>query len=673
MTDVNVDPNVIDVGELVKEDMKKVGQIFAMTDVNKQMYYSEDMLKAQGGQSGQGGLSRDKVRKHIDNIYDVVIKEFSEGTCNSFEQIKYLDAFSQAVSVFRQVSKELRENMGVDTLESMLSSQANALSAYADKHQGNGTDLTGVRAELDRLRAIGRGEKVGESKLGKGGSGDGQPEDADYLKAREDLEGTARDLSDAVFFSNRYALNFAGQVGLALLDMEQSKAESRYRFGDFDNSQEKDELASKLASFAGERLSTVVGEKKAKNEDITDDTMKEIMQNIFTSWINQFNWDVKPMQDIASNYNLADITLRQGNFSMKAGEFKRKYDVVVIDDKLMNVTKDDCIGAEGKYKDGDPKLGSLVWNAGKILYGYNHDTRKNVRGRPPFVIFSYGEPGCGKTFISHAYMRSLANQFRDGGKPIWIATHSVTDYASHFQNQTANALQEWGNKIRNFPGVVIAYIADADMVLHSRQDPNMTVEQMQTTSVYMKMFDGTMISKKDGRVMFIMDANYIDNIDPATQSRIFDKTAKVRNFENPSEWAALSKMLIAGKYDGVIPVTNPEWDRIGEMILDTQLSTREVTNVLGQVVGDMEWPEDKWYCSDEESVELVNQHLSGVTYGSIVQTFDKYCSTRHDIANQSTVQLVTDPNARFKHWEERKTKWLEDLTKDARQTNANGG
>ncbi len=604
--------NIIELDQQVEDEVRKVKEIISAIP--------KDRVQSRIARISMGG----------ETLYSLTLEKLSDNTRNTPAQLEYLNAFEIAASVFRAASLELRKGMDILALEQRYGAQLDA------------------REERAAIRENGTG---------------GDEEENDNLRKR---------IVDGIFLSNRYALRFAGEVGLTLLGSEKADVKNRFSFGTkYDGSKERDELTAQLSRVAAVDLERVIEDKRSRKEEVVDEDIKYTLEGIFTSWVNQFNWDT--WKDVAEGFNLQETKLKYGNYSLQAGEFKKKYDLVVCDDKFMNVQKEDAIGAEGKYKDEEKKLGTVLWNAGKILFGYNHDMRTNPRGTPPFVIFSYGEPGCGKTFVSHAYLRSLAEKFREGGRPIWIATHSVTDYASHYQNQTANALNEWGQQINDFPGVVIAYVADADMVFHSRQDPNLTIEQKQTTSVYLKLFDGTAIDKKQGRVLFVMDANYIENIDAATQSRVFDKIAHVRRFEEPSEFAALARKLIVGKYkQEEIPIAEKQWDEIGEFIYETPLSTREVTSVLGQVIGDYDWPEDKWFCSDEEAAELVQAHLAGIDHNHVMQTFDNYCSKRTEIADKSGSDIITDPNERFRRYQARVEQWKGDLTKTARDTGMSG-
>jgi len=147
-----------------------------------------------------------------ESFYHTVLNELSDGTRNNETQLTYLDAFEQALGVFREGTVALRDKMDVLTLE-----------------QRSGFDPS--------------------------------PE----------LQGK---IDAAVFFSNRYALHFAGQVGLALLDTERAEVENRFTFGtEYDQSKDRDDLTGKLAKVATDDLNRVLKDK-------TDAELKDTLQAV---------------------------------------------------------------------------------------------------------------------------------------------------------------------------------------------------------------------------------------------------------------------------------------------------------------------------------------------------------------------------------------------------------
>ena len=428
-------------------------------------------------------------------LYSLVVDSLSNGTRNTVDQINYLEVFEKSVGVFRAAALELRKDMDVITLERRLDSQKGFVEARETQSKS-------------------------------------------ASKATYELE---KQTSDAILFSNRYALNFAGHVGLALLGTNKADIDKTFAFGTrYETSKERDALTSVLTTMTTEDLTRVITQQQNKGKEVTDDNLKNTLQAVFTSWVNQFSWE--SFEDIAAKNKVSDLKLRYGNFSITKDDFSRKFNQVVIDDKIMPITKEDVIGGEGTYLDGSPKLGSVIWENMKKLSAYDQEKQMNPH-KPASTIFTFGGPGSGKTFISHGYLRSFADLCRQNNLPLWVMTHSITDYASHYQNQTSNKLAALGEQIKAFPGAVVMYVADADTIFQSRNDPNLSAEQKNTLGIYFKMFDGTMIPK-NGKFMSIMDANYIEGIDDATQSRLFDEIVEMKRFDDPTDFAELARRTI---------------------------------------------------------------------------------------------------------------------------------
>jgi hypothetical protein len=532
------------------------------------------------------------------NLYTSVVDELSDRTRSNPSQIGYLDVYETALSVFRTSALKLREEIDELTLEERLAGLVRAIETPETVLGAEASALAGRKSEADNLR--------------------------------EEITGVN-------LFSNRYALYFAGQVGLALLGSEKTESKLRFSFGsELDSSTRRDNLTGKLADMAAVDFYTVIKARKDVGEKPSDDDLKITLENIFTTWINQFNW--KSFEDVAKKYGLEETMIKFGSYSVKAGEFKRKYSTVIIDDKFMNVKKEDVIG--------NKDFVDTIYEGGLRLLGYNNEKKKNPL-RPPTVIFTFGQPGGGKTFGSHACIQSIAEEARKRGIPLMARTHSVTDYASHFQNQTANQLNALVDEIRNHPGPVIMYVADADIIFMSRKDPQITQEQKQTSSVYMKMFDGSVIPK-NGKFMAIMDANYIDGIDDATKSRVFDVIKELKRFDRPEDFAELARRTLTKGTDGIKTISDADWQNIGKYILSSNLSNREVTHVLGQLYTGFRVEEsllDKPY---EEQEQFVIKYLESLDKNFIIGKFDSYIKTRVEIEESSRRDKLRDDLERYR-------------------------
>ncbi len=511
-------------------------------------------------------------------VYEGALEQYGGGTRNTAAQISYLSAFEKALCVFRAASVELRKEMDVLSLE-------------------------------QRLAAM-------------------QPKEP--LSPEE--KALQQTIAEAVFLSNRYALAVAGHAGLALLDAEPAAIESIFSFGPrMDTSQDRDALAGALASCAALDILRIAKSKTGEG----DEPLKHTFEAIFTSWTRQFRWQTH--KDAAEKHRLQDLSLKYGTLTMQAGEAKRRFDTVVVDERLMRVTKEEVIGGG--------ELGARVWSNLVKLAAYDPARKKNPYN-PASVIFTYGEPGGGKTLTAHAYLQSFAQLCREKNIPLWAFTHSTTDYASHYQNKTANELSALAGKVREFPGPVVMYVADADNIFKSRKDPRLTAEQQQTMSVYFKMFDGSFIPKC-GKFMAIMDANTLEGIDDATKSRIFDEIVECRRFEKAEHFAELARRCITSGVEGV-GLSDADWLAIGEQLLKGPLSNREISHVVGRLRRGFDVPETMLGRQFDEHVAYRNERLKGIiTKENVLKEIDSYIATRMEIERNAMSAMYEDNRVRF--------------------------
>lgn len=518
-------------------------------------------------------------------LYEVVVTELSKGTRNTGDQIKYLETFETTLGVFRAASYSLRKEMNILGLEQTLGARESLKK-----------EISGETGSQDAL--------IGE-------------------------------ISDAVLFSNRYALAFAGNVGLALLGAKKADVQSLFSFGTkYDRGKDKNDHTYFLADLASNSLTNILFEKRTRQDEISDNDFHDTLQSVFTSWINQFDWKI--LGPIAEKRGINDIVVRYKDYSMKQGQFKERASLVVIDDRIMNCRKPDVIGGQD--------LGEILWQNMIKLSAFDLERGENPHS-PASSIFVYGDPGCGKTFNAHAQMRSFAELCKEKGLPFWALTHSTTDYASHFQNQTANALAELARKIKDFRGPVVMYVADADNIFQSRKSPNLTAEQQQTLAVYFKMFDGQLIPR-NGKFMAVMDANYVDGIDDATKSRVFDEIVHMKRFEKPEQFAEYSRRMLTKGLEGNL-LTDGEWLEIGKCLLETPLSNREIEHVLKGLRRGFPVPEEMIGQSYEAHVELRNKQLKGLTTKAIIGKVEDYVSERMEIERESARKKKEESIMRF--------------------------
>lgn len=580
---------MITLDEKVENDVADVQRLIASTAPSDAAERDIAQLRATAARMPR--LSQEAIAGQT--FYSEVVRRVSQGTRSTAQQVEYLDAYEHALSVFRIASRELRTTMDVLTLENRLAAQKSSLEA----------------------RNL----------------------------PTEDIQLSAN-ITDAIMFSNRYALHFAGQVGLQMLGVGESEVETVAIFEGAEDSKDRDMLTKRLIRAATGDLNRIVDARehnKVMTEDghanpITDNDLKSTLQHIFTSWVNQFSWDT--FKDIAQARGVADERLQYKGFSLTAGAFSRKYDVVDIDDKFMNIGRKQVIGPA--------QLGNVIWRNLKLLSAYDPETQRNIH-TPAKTIFAYGDPGCGKTFEAHAYLRDFGALCKERGIPAWIFTHSVTDYASEYQNKTANKLAELGEKIKTFPGIVVMYVADADTIFQSRTDPHITAEEQKTTGVYLKFFDGTLVPKR-GQFMAVMDANYIESIDAATRSRVFDEIVHVQRWDDPTHFADYARVLIT-KGGAEVPVSDAEWTAIGQHIYESGMSNRTVNHVLGHITGGYDIPEELIGAPIEDHVKYRDEHLRSINHDFIIGKFDAYDKTQQRMEQASAQTRLDQQLAMFRN------------------------
>jgi hypothetical protein len=163
------------------------------------------------------------------------------------------------------------------------------------------------------------------------------------------------------------------------------------------------------------------------------------------------------------------------------------------------------------------------------------------------------------------------------------------------------------------------------------------------------MFDGTLIPK-NGKFMAIMDANYIEGIDDATKSRLFDEIKELKRFEKPEEFSELMQRLLTKGTSG-ITLDDKAWQDVGEYVLSTPLSNRETVHIIKQLRrGTLEAKEEMLDWTYDQLVQYRNQQLQAITKDTIIGKFDEYIRTRMEIERKSEESMRKDDTKRFKEF-----------------------
>jgi hypothetical protein len=521
-----------------------------------------------------------------ENLYNAIVSRLSHNTRLTAAQVSYLEGYEYVLGVFKAASVELRREM----------------------------DILGLEQRLDSL--------VHSMK-----SRNHVPDEAKSEAAR--LQNS---INEGIFFSNRYALFYAGLCGLALIEEDRADTKLKLSFGtEYDSSQDSSNLVKLISEKSVDIFRSVVHDTPDQS-----DQLKEFLHRLYTSFANQFSWATH--KDIAKARQLQGIALKAGNFTLVNGEFSQKYSSVKIDPKLDLGRKHHIINSE--------EFVDTIWQNLLKLACYDQNTRSNEFS-PANVIFTMGPTGCGKTFVSSSLIMSFADYCREHNIPLWAFTHSTTDYASEYQNRTANMLAALAKEMTDFPGIVIWYVADADNILLSRKDSRLTAEQRQTMGVYFKMLDGTMLPRI-GKIMAIMDANYLHGIDDATKRRVFDEVLTLERFDKPEHFAALAKQLLTRGIPG-IEVPESHWQDIGCYLLDSRLNHGEIFNIMRGIRGSIKVTEATPLLSKEEKTQYRNSQLGElITKDNVIAGCEQYIGTRLQMEANSQQTLIMEDYERFK-------------------------
>ncbi|HLP79596.1 MAG TPA: ATP-binding protein [Acidobacteriota bacterium] len=493
------------------------------------------------------------------SAYALVNKELANGTRITVPQVQILDVYEQALGIFQQSTQTLRKNMDVGSLELRLTA-------------------THDQTTQDKPSAT----------------------RADYVTS--------------VQLANKYALAFAGHVGLSMLNRPLSATNDIYAFdADMSFSRDDETLTQNLVKQTQADMTKWFAKVRADGEKPSDEALKDVLAYTFTSWINQFRWSTH--KDVAKARDIEGLTLKYDRFTIKDGAFSTKDNRVEIDERVMRLMPDDIIGNAKMKADVQQWLLKIAL--------YDHSVAKNVE-KVPMCTYIDGPPGCGKTVFANAHLQWIAQMCKDAQIPCWVGIHSATDYISHYQNQSAVELDKFAAKIRGFPGIVVQYIADVDTIFGNRAS-GMTQEEQKIFSTYLKMFDGSSIPKI-GKVGFIMDANYSDGIDKATKSRIFGQTFVMSPLATPQEFADYSKLSLTKG----LPIDMPQqqWLHLGEYLKSIELNNRQIGHVFDDIrSGNMVVSPEMLTWSFDKKLKFRLDSIGELSAEKIIAKFDAYLKT----------------------------------------------
>ena len=274
---------------------------------------------------------------------------------------------------------------------------------------------------------------------------------------------------------------------------------------------------------------------------------------------------------------------------------------------LLPVTFDDIVGNEEYVKAGRRLVRDVA--------GFDLKAGENPKKIRNQVLFVLGSPGCGKTVTAHAIGNYFLNLCGKAEIPSRMRVIRRTDWASSYQNQSANRLLEiFREEVFNAPGVCGVYWPDIDTAFAARGDSEIRQEEKSNLSAIFGILDGT-IGPKNGRWFLICDANTL-RMDEATMSRLSQQPLRALGPVTPADYVKLLKDVKLRGKEKWLPITPEEWQKVGERCVTEKLSGRSMDSLSGRVLTEMEdfdEPDDYFTMPFAEKQKLIDQLSNKIT------------------------------------------------------------
>lgn len=263
------------------------------------------------------------------------------------------------------------------------------------------------------------------------------------------------------------------------------------------------------------------------------------------------------------------------------------------------------------------------------------------RGKSPKqinpVLFGLGRPGCGKTITGHAIGNYFLEYCRQRDVPARFRVIRRTDWASSYQNASANELVRiFREEVYGFPGVCGVYWPDIDTAFASRDSGDLRSEEKNNLGAVFGIFDGTLIPK-DGKWFMICDANFMQ-MDEATISRIAQNPFQVRGPTSAADYVKLLRDVLLRAQVRFIVADEAQWLGIGQRLVDADLSGRAVESIAGNIrafIQDFEYPDEYFKADFDERGRIIERLSRRVEVAKIEQLVADYVSFHKDAEEKS--------------------------------------
>ncbi|MGI5842645.1 MAG: AAA family ATPase [Candidatus Xenobium sp.] len=269
---------------------------------------------------------------------------------------------------------------------------------------------------------------------------------------------------------------------------------------------------------------------------------------------------------------------------------------------LLPVTPEDIVGNQDYLRAG--------MRLARDVAGYDFEQGQNPKRFNP-VLFALGPPGCGKTVTAHAIGNYFLAFCRERGVPARFLVIRRTDWASSYQNASAQKLIEiFRQDVQAFPGVVGVYWPDIDTAFAARTDPGLRSEERNILGASFGVFDGTLIPR-NGKWFLLCDANFL-NMDEATLSRISQDPYRVAGPTTSEDFIHLMRDKLLHEWSELLPLSEDEWQEVGRRCVELSLSGRNIEALCRKIATEIEDvdPPEAFYHSDFQSRRRILKELS---------------------------------------------------------------
>ncbi|HAH06444.1 MAG TPA: hypothetical protein DCM05_07945 [Elusimicrobia bacterium] len=296
---------------------------------------------------------------------------------------------------------------------------------------------------------------------------------------------------------------------------------------------------------------------------------------------------------------------------------------------LLPLTFDDIVGNEEFVKAGK--------RLARDVAGFDLKAGENPKKVRNQVLFVLGTPGCGKTATAHAIGRYFLDLCGKAGLEARIRVIRRTDWASAYQNQSANTLLDiFKNEVFNAPGVCGVYWPDIDTAFAARGDSDIRQEEKSILGTLFGILDGT-VGPRNGRWFLICDANTL-NMDEATLSRISQNPIKALGPTRPEDFVRLLRDVKLKGKEAWMPITPAQWQALGERCVAEKLSGRAADHLAGRILTEMEdfeEPDEYFSMTLEQKRKLIAELSRPVGSERVLQMIEEYCRFERDSQRKS--------------------------------------